>query len=112
MVRMHPETLKITAHEQDGRRGGESLDGGHRGAAHRDDRCRRLRQTLMKNLDAVRRLVAVIERSLPGRSWFGPGGPWPVMARCRQEVRCRVPRMTTSHSSPTPCSPTTSYRRT
>lgn len=79
MVRMHPETLKITA--------AAKMGGAVTKAWTIDIAARRIETTavesdpgiISKNVDAVRQFVSALETEYPHRAWTKEGGPWPLM---------------------------------
>lgn len=78
MVRMHPETLKITAQNKMGSAEAKSwtVDIAARRIETTDiDACP---ETIVKNREAVSRLVRGIETAYPDRSWSHK--PWPLMS--------------------------------
>ena len=80
MVRMHPETLKITAQNK--------MGAAEAKAWTVDIAAKRIETTavdasadaIRKNREAVRRLVLGIEAAYPDRSWTGADQPWPLMS--------------------------------
>lgn len=79
MVRMHPETLKITA---------TSKMGGAEAKAWTVDIAARMIETttiesnsttIAKNVEAARQFVLSLEAAYPDRGWTVEDGPWPLM---------------------------------
>ncbi|MFG1819512.1 Z1 domain-containing protein [Kribbella sp. NPDC049174] len=80
MVRMHPETLKITAQNKMGAAEAKSwtVDIAAKRIETTDiDACP---ETISKNRTAVSSLVRGIESAYPHHSWAGGGGPWPLIS--------------------------------
>lgn len=79
MVRMHPETLKITS--------AAKMGGAEAKAWTVDIAARRIEtttvdsnpDTIAKNVDAVRSFASAVEGAYPNKGWEDPRVPWPLM---------------------------------
>ena len=86
MVRMHPETLKITSTAK--------MGGAEAKAWTVDIAARRIEtttvdsdpKTIEMNLDAARRLVLELEKTAPDADWVAEGDPWPILSGVDKSV--------------------------
>lgn len=86
MVRMHPETLKITSTAKLGAAEAKAWTVDIAGRRTETTAVDSDPSVIEKNTEAVRRLVEAIETTYPDRGWVSPGISWPTMRQVDRKL--------------------------